>query len=187
MEKKDILNKIEFIRDECVSPDVFIHKCVNKGRRSISNFEDLLGTCINVLNLDAEGIDFYWHVYDLNWDNLNKETLTEDNIIIPKEVPYEIDVNVLVSRSGYERYFQNYDLYSEESYYYYYYLGTIHPLDGELIDEDIRESDEHGWDATFKKIESSVNESKISNNLKIEKLTKLKKIIENKINELKQI
>lgn len=187
MNKKDILNTIEFIRDECLPTDEFMLRC-STGSRAIKNFESSLGICAKALNLlDESDFDFYWHVYSLNWDNLNKETLTEDNIIIPKEVPFEINTSVLVSTSGYEFYRQKFELYSENSYYYSYQNGNIDPTEGTLINENMTHYETHGWDAEFKKINSLIEESNITNEIKLKKLITMKQIIENKINELKQI
>lgn len=186
MNKKEILNKIEFIRDECIQPDEFMVNC-DKGRRAIVNFENRIGTCIKVMNLEKEDIDFFWHVYKLNWDNLNKETLTEENIIIPKEKEFLVNTKVLVNTSSYEYYEKKYDLFSEASYYYDVYHGWIDVNEGDMYDEDSREYEIIEWEANFEETNKSVNESNITNEIKLKKLLKMKEIIENKINEYRQL
>jgi hypothetical protein len=186
--KEKALDIIEFLIDS-EELNLLSFKLSSKTNSAVQKFDERYGKILKYINIsNSTEIDFTYHLVLENIDLIENKTLSVDNIIVPKLQKFVMEYTVVVNKTDAEYWRDTFDGYSEKSIYYSEENGDWYPTDGEFIDSETRDSEIADWwyDSVvpYKKEFDNVNESKISNQDKVEKLIKMKKIIENKIKEL---
>lgn len=186
--KEKALDILEFIIDSGEF-DLSLFKFYSKVNSAVQKFDEHYGKLLKYVNIsDSDEIDFVFHLVLENIDLIENNTLSIDNIVIPTLQKFVMEYTVVVNKTDGEYWRDTFDGYSEKSIYYSEENGDWHPSDGDFVDSETRDSEIVDWwyDSVvpYKKELDNVNESKMSNQDKVEKLIKMKKIIENKIKEL---
>lgn len=186
--KEKALDILEFIIDSGEF-DLSLFKFYSKVNSAVQKFYERYGKILKYINIsDSTQIDFTYHLVLENIDLIENKTLSVDNIIVPKLQKFVMEYTVVVNKTDAEYWRDTFNGYSEKSIFYDEESGNWYPTDGELVDSETTDYGIADWwfDSVvpYKKEFDNVNESKISNQDKVEKLIKMKKIIENKIKEL---
>jgi hypothetical protein len=87
----------------------------------------------------------------------------------------------MYSKSGFEYYEYNENIYSLKSIYWKYENGSFYPNDGKLVDEAEGNYEMHEWEIEDSSINENVKESKEE---RLKKLLMIKEIVDRKIKEL---
>jgi len=147
----------------------------------IYEFSNRIKTTKKIFDLDEYDIDFLFHVYSNNYDLILKDNLTAENMVIPVKKNYDITTKCMYSKSGFEYYEYNENIYSLKSIYWKYENGSFYPNDGKLVDEAEGNYEMHEWEIEDSSINENVKESKEE---RLKKLFMIKEIVDRKIKEL---
>lgn len=180
--KEQILQIIDFIiNEDDLTPDKFVKYENEFNHWSIEGFAKNIKTSVRVFDLDSENIDFIFHCYLENYKKILDDSLDVNNLIIPVKKNYDITTKCMYSKSGFEYYEYQKNIYSIKSVYWEYELGDFYPNDGKLIDEDEGNYEMHEWEIWDSSIDKNVKESKEE---RLKKLLIMKEIVDKKIKEL---
>ena len=186
--KEKALDIIDFIIDSGQF-NASLFRFYSKLNSSVAKFGEMYGKLLKYISMSNDDeIDFVFHLFLENIDSIENNTLSIDNILIPELQKFIMEYTLVTNKTDAEYWRDSFNGYSEKSIHYESENGNWYPTDGELQDSETRDSEIADWwfDSVvpYKKEFDNVNESKISNQDKVEKLIKMKKIIENKIKEL---
>ena len=182
LSKEQILQIIEFIVNEDDCDTGVFAKYINESNYwGIYEFSNQIKTTKKIFDLDEYDIDFLFHVYSDNYDLILKDNLTVENMVIPVKKNYDITTKCMYSKSGFEYYEYNENIYSLKSIYWKYENGSFYPNDGKLVDEDEGNYEMHEWEIEDSSINENVKESKEE---RLKKLLMIKEIVDKKIKEL---
>ncbi len=182
LSKEQILQIIDFIVNEDDCDTGVFAKYINESNYwGIYEFSNRIKTTKKIFNLDEYDIDFLFHVYSNNYDLILKDNLTAENMVIPVKKNYDITTKCMYSKSGFEYYEYNENIYSLKSIYWKYENGSFYPNDGKLVDEAEGNYEMHEWEIEDSSINENVKESKEE---RLKKLFMIKEIVDRKIKEL---
>lgn len=181
LSKEQILQIIDFIVNEDCDTGVFAKFTNESNYWGIYEFSNRIKTTKKIFNLDEYDIDFLFHVYNDNYDLILKDKLTAENMVIPVKKNYDFTTKCLYSKSGFEYYAYQKNIYSIKSIYWEYENGDFYPNDGKLVDDDSNNYEMHEWDIDDYSINKNVKESKEE---RLKKLLMMKEIVDKKIKEL---
>jgi ligand-binding SRPBCC domain-containing protein len=147
----------------------------------IEEFEKRISTSKKIFNLDEYDVDFLFHVYNNNYDLILKDKLTAQNMVIPVKKNYDITTKCTYSKSGFEYYAYEKNIYSLKSIYWEYNHGDFYPNDGKLVQDDDINYEMFEWEIDDASINENIQESKEE---RLKKLLIMKEIVDRKIKEL---
>jgi hypothetical protein len=184
--KEKALDILEFIIDSGKF-DLSEFKSLKNKNHSVSDFSDKFSKLLKYINMDDDdSVDFIYHLIDFNLENIENNSLSSENIIMPELKRFKLNYTVVVDKQESENWEDSRDGYSEKSIYWDYMMGYWHFNDGDYIDSSVINSEisDYWFDSMVPEQEQSIKEHVETNQQKVEKLLKMKKIIENKIKEL---
>jgi len=182
LSKEQILQIIDFIvnEDGC-DTGVFAQFMPESNMWGIEEFEKRIPTSKKIFNLDEYDVDFLFHVYNNNYDLILKDELTAQNMVIPVKKNYDITTKCTYSKSGFEYYAYEKNIYSLKSIYWEYNHGDFYPNDGKLVQDDDINYEMFEWEIDDASINENIQESKEE---RLKKLLIMKEIVDRKIKEL---
>jgi hypothetical protein len=177
---------LEFIID---SGDFYLDefKSLKKKNSSVWDFAQKFSKLLKYINMDDEdSVDFVYHLIDFNLNKIGNSSLNSENIIIPELKMFRMEYTVVTNRTDAEYWEDRRKGYSDKSIYWDHENGDWHVIDGTLVDAETRDNEiaDYWFDSIVPEQEQSIKEHVETNQQKVEKLLKMKKIIENKIKEL---
>jgi hypothetical protein len=184
--KEKALDILEFIIDSGKF-DLSEFKSLKNKNHSVSDFSDKFSKLLKYINMDDDdSVDFVYHLIDFNLNKIENFNLNSENIIIPELKMFRMEYTVVTNRTDSEYWEDRRKGYSDKSIYWDYMMGYWHFNDGTLVDSETRDNEiaDYWFDSIVPEQEQSIKEHVETNQQKVEKLLKMKKIIENKIKEL---
>lgn len=184
LSKEELFAVLEmFMVNNTISPDEF-KRMASRQNSAIDNFHYQTKKDLKLLGFDDDSYaDFIYHGYLVNLRDIEEDTLTLDNIELPKLNTYKLEtVCYLDVRKSESHLFENQKLYSSASLFWAYDYGNFDPAGGKMVNEDFNQFEITDWYIEFMTEKSeSLQESKKDD---LKRLYKLREIIDNKIKSL---